>query len=369
MQIRFKDDSGKWKQKWKSTGLPEKGNKRKAEQLLKSWLDECNNASGYKEPTKILFCDWVRNWVEMRKPWLQATTYTGYMDMLKTHLYPYFHHSKLQLKDVTADSIQRYYAVKDSEGLSPNTVIKHHAVIMSALKHAVKSRLIKENPCDFVDRPKTKKYVSEYYNAKEIKQLLDIVKGTTLEVPVFIAAYLGCRRSETLGVRWSSIDFTNKTLTICHKVVRVVKNGKIAKLASDELKTESSHRTLPLDNFLLEFFSTVKQRQEHNRRMYGNSYNTEYEDYVCVNDVGKLLNPDYVSGTFGKVLKRNGLKPLRYHGLRHSCASLLLQLGYSIKEIQEYLGHSNYQTTANLYSHTDSRNKKEMVKGISNALQ
>ena len=369
MQFRFKDSSGKWVQKWKSTGLPEKGNKRKAEQMLKSWLAECNNIGGYQEPTKILFCDFIRDWIEMSRTRLQATTYVGYIDILNKHIYPYFQNTKLQLKEVTPDAIQRYYSAKDEEGLSPNTVIKHHAILRSILKYAVKTRQLKENPCDYVDRPKTKKYTGDYYNATEIKQLIEVSKGTLLEVPVFIAAYFGLRRSEVLGVRWSAIDFTNGLLTICHKVVRIAKDGKVVKFASDKLKTESSRRVLPLDDNLLNFFSIVKARQERNREVCGNAYNEEYEDYVCVNDAGELLNPDYVSGMFGKMIKRHGLKPIRYHDLRHSCASLLLQLGYSMKSIQEWLGHSNYQTTANLYSHIDPQNKRDMVRGLSSALE
>ena len=94
----------------------------------------------------------------------------------------------------------------------------------------------------------------------------------------------------------------------------------------------------------------------------------EYNDYICVNELGNIINPDYVTSCFGKIIKRNSLKKIRFHDLRHSCASLLLALGYSMKDIQEWLGHSNYQTTANLYSHVDPRNKKNMIMGLSNAL-
>jgi len=367
MVINTKNPAGKRKQKWIPTGLSTKGNKRKAEQQLNALLTEYTNA-GYVEPSKILFCDFISDWVEMSKPKLQATTLMNYVHMLGKHIYPYFQASGLQLKGVTPDSIQRYYSAKIAEGLSPNTVIKHHGIIRSALQYAVKSRLIKENPCNFVDRPKRKKYVGEFYNADEIKQLLEVSKGTPIEVPIFIAAYFGLRRSEVLGLRWSAIDTSNKVLTVCHKVVRAIEDGRLVNIATDDLKTESSYRVLPLDERLQEFFTTVKRRQKWNMQVCGNSYNTEYLDYVCVNDMGDLINPDHVTGLFVKIIKRHSLKRIRFHDLRHSCASLLLSLGYSMKEIQEWLGHSNYQTTANLYSHVDPRNKKEMIRGLSNAL-
>ena len=147
----------------------------------------------------------------MSRPRLQTTTYMGYCHLLNKHVYPYFAQTGLQLKDVTPATIQQYYKVKADECLGGNTITKQHAVIRSALQYAVKTKLIHDNPCDFVDKPKRKKFVGDYYNADEIKKLLEVSKGTAAEVPIFIAAYFGLRRSEVLGCRWSAIDFTGKT--------------------------------------------------------------------------------------------------------------------------------------------------------------
>jgi len=367
MVINIKDDSGKRKQKWISTGLPIKGNKREAERMLNALLVEYSN-TGYTEPSKAIFYEFLRDWVEMQKPKLQATTYMNYVHILDKHICPYFKKSGFLLVNVSSNLIQRYYSTKMEEGLSPNTVIKHHAVIRSALQYALKSKMIKENPCDLVDKPKRKRYVGEFYNADEIKLLLKAAKGSPVEIPIFIAAYFGLRRSEVLGLRWSAIDFSNKFLTVRHKVVRAIKDGKLVNIATDDLKTESSYRILPLDEQLLEFLIAVRKQQEANRAVCGDSYSLEHEDYVCVNNMGILLNPDHVSDAFTKLLRKHELKHIRCHDLRHSCASLLLALGYSMKEIQEWLGHSNYQTTANLYSHIDPRNKKNMIQGLSGAL-
>ena len=125
---------------------------------------------------------------------------------------------------------------------------------------------------------------------------------------------------------------------------------------------------LPLDDTLFMYLQNLKQQQDMNRERDGNSHVNEYNDYICVNELGELLNPDYVTHYFGKIIKYNSLKKIRFHDLRHSCASLLLTLGYSMKDIQEWLGHSNYQTTANLYAHADPRNKKSMIQGLSSTL-
>ena len=365
--LNFKDDSGKRKQKWVCLNMPVKNNKRKAEQRLAELLAE-NDGTAYIEPTKILFCDYVKLWVEGERGKVQVTTYDNYVHMLNRHIYPYFKKLGLPLAKVTPSVIQKYHADKLSEGLSPNTVIKHHAKMRTSLQQAYKAKLVRENVADLVEKPKRAKYHGSFYNADELNKLLAVAKGTTIETPVFLAAYFGLRRSEIIGLRWEAVDFVSKTVTVKHKVVRAKLDGKMTIQATDELKTQSSYRVLPLNDTLLAYLKDVKSKQESNRKRNGNSHNHEYDDYVCVNEMGDLINPDYVTSTFEKIIKNNGLKPIRFHDLRHSCASLLLALGYSMKDIQGWLGHSNYQTTANLYSHVDPQNKKNMIQGLSNTL-
>ena len=368
MVFNIKDANGKRKQKWVSTGLPVKGrNKRKAEQMLTQMLAE-HADGGFIEPSKMLYCDFLSDWIKSNKQNYQATTYMNYMHMLDRHIYPYFKKTNLLLTDVTPSHIQRYYTSKTEEGLSPNTVIKHHAIMRTALQYAVKTKQIKENPCDVVVKPKRKRYVAEYYTAEEIQLLLDVSKGSTIEVPIFIAVYFGLRRSEIFGLKWSAIDPRNKVLKVCHKVVRAKEDGKMVNIATDDLKTETSYRVLPLDERLLNFLMEVRHQQEQNQALCGDAYNGEYLEYVCVNGLGVRHNPDYITDVFGKIIARNDMKHIRFHDLRHSCASMLLSLGYSMKDIQEWLGHSNFQTTANIYSHVDPRNKKEMIRGLSSAL-
>jgi Site-specific recombinase XerD len=149
--LNIKNTNGKRRQKWISTGLASKGNKRRAEQRLTELLAEYEN-SGYIEPSKILLCDFVREWVDIRGSHLQPTTHSVYLHMLDKHIYPYFSKSGVMLKDITPILIQKYHNAKLKNGLSPNSVIKHHAVLRSALQYAVKVKLIKENPCDMVDK-------------------------------------------------------------------------------------------------------------------------------------------------------------------------------------------------------------------------
>lgn len=359
--LNFKDKEGKRKQKWVATELQERGNKRKAEQVLKDLIAEYEG-SDYIEPSKKLFCDFLKEWVEMDKHNVQVTTYDGYVHMLNKHIYPYFKEKGIMLSKIKPMDIQKYYSVKLDEGLSPNTVIKHHGIIRTSLQYAVKTNLIKENIADLVDKPKKERYYASHYNLDELNELFAIAKGTTIEPCIVIASFFGLRRSEVLGVKWESIDFENKLIKICNKVVRGKdKNGKLTSIELDKMKSETSLRTLPLCDTMLEYFRKVLEQQKINAQIMGNSYIHKYDNYICVNAMGDLIKPDYVSDTFNALLKKNGLRHIRYHDLRHSCASLLVSLGFNLVEIQQWLGHADFRITANTYSHVDMKEKFRMV--------
>lgn len=116
-------------------------------------------------------------------------------------------------------------------------------------------------------------------------------------------------------------------------------------------------RTLPLVPFVKERLLELKAEQEENRRLCGRSYVKDYTGYVCINEIGDIIKPNYVSCGFPKLLEEHGLRRVRYHDLRHSCASLLLANGVPMKQIQEWLGHSDFSTTANIYAHLEYSSK------------
>ena len=365
--LNFKDENGKRVKKWFSTGLPEKGNKRKAERILEE-LKLKYSQTGYVEPTKILFSDYLLDWLESRRPNIEPTTYAGYKRICGD-IIPYFAERKVLLKQLTAKHIQDYCAYKSAKPrVGPNTVIKHMVLISSALKNAKKLKLIRENPAELVDKPKKKKFVGNYYNNEETAKLLEVIKGSSIEAPLMFGIYFGLRRSEILGIKWSAIDFASRKLSISHKVVPVNDIGKYRLNISDNLKNNASYRTMSIDETFISFLRNLRERQESNKKFFGKGYNYEYEDYICVNDIGELIKPNYVSIAFRKLLEKHNLRRIRLHDLRHSCATLLLSLGYGLKDIQEYLGHGEIGTTANFYTHVQTSTKQSMIEGIAKAL-
>ena len=244
-----------------------KANKKKADIFLKQMIEEYSNAQTVQD-TKILFSDFLLDWLEKHKVRIEAVTYAGYKRLL-LQMQPYFKQRRIFLLDLTTKHIQDYCTFK-LKSIGPNSVLKHLTLIKTALKYAQKIKMLKENPADWVERPKKQKFVGDYYNKDEISALLSIIKSSPIETPLMFAIYFGLRRSEIVGIKWSSIDWINRTLTISHKIVPVNDNGKYRLDASDRLKTKSSYRTMPLDDTFIAFLEGLKEQQESNKKLFGN---------------------------------------------------------------------------------------------------
>ena len=368
--LSYKDADGKRKTKWEATGLSVKRNKKKAEALL---LERRRNFMVSTAPAEIrldddiLFSDFMLKWLEVTKSSVQITTYASYQGMVERIIAPYFRKRGIKLVDLKATDLQDFYT-KQLERVKANSVIHYHANIHKALKYAVKIDLIPTNPADKVERPKKNEFKGSYYSAEEIHALTEAAEGTKLEIPVLLASFYGLRRSEVLGLKWDAIDFDQNTITIRHTVTSCDLDGKRVLVASDTTKTKSSMRTLPLVPFMRERLLTLKEEQQENRRLCGRSYIKDYLEYVCVNEIGDLIKPHYVTESFPKLLKAKGMRQIRYHDLRHSCASLLLANGVPMKQIQEWLGHSDFSTTANIYAHLDYSSKLTSADAMLNGL-
>ncbi|WP_211296427.1 site-specific integrase [Paenibacillus donghaensis] len=189
------------------------------------------------------------------------------------------------------------------------------------------------------------------------------------ELAVILAAFYGLRRSEALGLKWSAIDLINKTITIKHTVTSGSLNGKLITIEKDRTKNKASRRTLPLVDAFYELLLRLKQQREINRGLCKDSYCIDYLDYINVDAMGNRIKPNYITQHFSLVLKKHDMRHIRYHDLRHSCATLLLSNGVSMKEVQEWLGHSDYATTANIYSHLEFSSKINSAETMNKAIK
>ena len=350
--LGYKDEMGKTKTKWISTGLPIKGNKKRAEDMLFETRKDFNPF--VKKEDEITFAEYMRNWLGMIKPNVELTTFAGYYNCINGVICPYFDKKGILLKDIQPRHIQDFYTYcMTKRGVSASTVIHYHANIRKALKYAVDTDLLTTNPADKIQRPKVQKYIGKFYDVDEVNALFDVIKSSLLELPVMMAAFYGLRRSEIVGLKWSAIDFKNNTITIQHIVTSASIDGKFVTIEKDRTKNKSSHRTLPLVGEFNNLLSDLKKKQQDYRNLCGKSYNTDYLDYILVDEMGNRLKPNFITDNFKRTLIKNDMRVIRFHDLRHTAASLLLNAGVSMKEIQEWLGHSDFGTTANIYGHLD----------------
>lgn len=361
--LNYRDENGKRKTPWISTDLPVKGNKKRAENFMmdvrRNFVPPNVQRIEEREAMQkgdILFTDFLLKWLRVAKSTVKLTTYASYEMMATRIIIPYFETLNIKLKELTTEDIQEFYSAQ-LERVSANTVIHYHAVIHRALKYAVKIKTIQSNPAVNVERPRKEKFIGSFYDKKEINTLFDIIQGHPLEVAIKLAAFYGLRREEIIGLKWTAIDFENNTLTIQHTVTECNLNGKHIEVASDTAKTDSSLRTMPLVTNFREMLLAKKEKQEHYRKLCGRSYCKEYLDYIFVNEMGERWKPRYLSDGFKRILEQNGLRRIRFHDLRHTCASLLLANNVPMKKIQEWLGHSDFSTTANIYAHLDFQSK------------
>ena len=287
---------------------------------------------------------------------MEKTTFSSYTQMVKKKIAPYFRNTGLTLDGIQAKHIQSFY-LHELKTVSPGTVIHYHANIHKALKYAVKMDLIPFNPADKVERPKKQRYIADYYRQEELERLLEASKDHPYSLLIQMTAFYGLRRSEALGLKWDAIDFERGTISVIRTVTTITLDGKQTEIEQQSAKTKSSLRTLPLIGSFREYFLQVKEAQELNKQVCGNCYNYEYDGFVFVDELGERMRVDYLTNAFPKFLESHGLRQMRFHDLRHSCASLLLANGVPLKHIQEWLGHSDFTTTANIYAHLDYKSK------------
>ena len=373
MQVK-KD--GTTKPVWRALGLSEGANKSKVNKAFREvvaryeqefWEEQ---ERGGRPPADIPVYDYLVSYLKRVEPELQKNTIVSYRSMTNGKIRRYFQRRpQLTVGNLKPQDIQDFYQSLFADGVVANTVIHYHALLRRAFQQAFKEERIDANPFDRVGRPKKNKFHGENYTQEELLTLLHLARGDVIYPAILLAGAMGLRRSEALGVRWSRIDWEKRTVLLDTKIVEYRENGKKKVEPVEEMKNKSSRRTLPLPDPVVEMLQVQKEHREVYRKMFQGSYNAQYLDYVCVNQLGELLRPSYVTDHFRELLEKYGLRHIRFHDLRHTFASLLINQDVPLINVSNFLGHSDLSTTANIYAHLDKASKQASAAVISDILQ
>ena len=361
---------------WRALGLPEGANKTKVNKAFREVVAQYEQEfweeqeRGGRPPADIPVYDYLVSYLKRVEPELQKNTIVSYRSMTNGKIRRYFQRRpQLTVGNLKPQDIQDFYQSLFADGVVANTVIHYHALLRRAFQQAFKEERIDANPFDRVGRPKKNKFHGENYTQEELLTLLHLARGDVIYPAILLAGAMGLRRSEALGVRWSRIDWEKRTVLLDTKIVEYRENGKKKVEPVEEMKNKSSRRTLPLPDPVVEMLQVQKEHREVYRKMFQGSYNAQYLDYVCVNQLGELLRPSYVTDHFRELLEKYGLRHIRFHDLRHTFASLLINQDVPLINVSNFLGHSDLSTTANIYAHLDKASKQASAAVISDILQ
>lgn len=328
-----------------------------------------------------LFADLLNEWIAFRHPsnivvgedfnfdkQIKLNTWAGYADNIKHNLYPAFMAYGCTVQEVTVDLLKGFYSNRLKNGLKKASVAKDYTLINQALNYAISRKMIDVNPNSAITLHKIEKYNAATLNAEQMQHYLEFIQGDIIEIAILLGGFYGMRRSECLGTRESQFDFQHSFFKANHTVTKATIDGKKIYLPSDKLKTDLSNRTYPLIPYIEERVKTKITENKELRALCGNSYSREWLGYICVHQLGEIIDPDYITNRHKTLLKQAGLPHVRFHDLRHSCVGLMMANGVAIERIRDWVGHSDIRTTVNTYGHLEYQSKQETAAAIQSSL-
>ncbi|MEG2108951.1 MAG: tyrosine-type recombinase/integrase [Clostridium sp.] len=330
-----------------------------------------NNISTPSEEVLNGYLDmWLSDYIKNEK---SDNTFDKYRNVCTKYIKPTIGY--IRLKDLKVIHIEKFIKYLKTKKLSSTSIQMYFGVLKTALNKAVKLQLLTTNPCTFVDTPKRNKFNANILTLDEFKQVYSILNKNVYEDFIFLLALeitleTGLRRGEMCGLTWNSIDFKNKSIIVDKALIRVENHYTIS-----TPKTEGSYRTLPISDRLISLLKSQSLKQKENKLKYRESYinnifNNNEIDLVFTNENGKYILPSTFLQRFKRLLKYCDIeKRIRWHDLRHTNATLLLEGGVDFKTLQNRLGHSLIGTTMDIYAHVTEDMNRNATCVIENILK
>ena len=373
------DSSGKQIAKSK-TFRPSKPNlsfqklNKEIENFIAAFEEEAKSDNPTVRFDKITFKDFCPKYLELKKTVLSPNSYAFYETIINTELIPKF--GKMKLREIKTYHIQEFIQYLTTEkkhrngeagGISPSTVRRYATVLRSILSLAYQLEYT-DNDAGASKRiifPKVETCEVEVYTEEEVRVILSALDAEPVNIRALVelAIFTGMRRGEIVGLKWADIDFENQSLSIKRSIYK----PKDGKALEKEPKSKSSIRTISLPEHLIKTLLEYKLHQDRHISFMGEAWNKL--DYVFTEEDGLVMNPQTPTRQFSNFLKRHNIRHLKFHGLRHTSATMLLANGCDIKTVSSRLGHADLETTG-IYLHalesTDRKAAKTFDAFISN---
>jgi integrase len=315
---------------------------RDCREWLKETIAQVDNGLTFNGARTDL-ATYFSEWLDIIKPTVHIRTWQQYSHVAQRHLMPSL--GRIKLNDLRPDQIQAVYTSKLEAGIGARTVRLMHAILHRCLNQALKWGLISRNPADAVDKPKQRRLEIVALDLAQTKKLLTVAEGDRLEALFRLAVHTGLREGELLGLRWSDLDPNTGALQVQRQLQRISGQG----IVFADTKTATGRRQVVLGPAMLKQLREHGKRQKEERLFTGERWCDQ--GLMFTTTIGTPLDPANVLKHFKELLAKAELPDIRFHDLRHTAASLMLQQGVHPKVVQERLGHSTVSLTLDVYSH------------------
>lgn len=348
--------TGKRKQKTQS-GY---GTKKEAQAALAGLVTNVDKGT-YIEPNKKKFKDFTLEYLsKVYKNKVKATSFETAENIILTQILPWF--GDVDLNNIDHFLVHEFYDTKIKEGYSSSYIQRMHEMVRMLLRVAFKWELTQKDIASLLEPPRMTKKEMKVWTVGQVNEYLRFTKHSRYHPVFFLAAYTGMRKGEILGLTWDDIDFEGKMIKVNKTLYRIKGEYLLS-----EPKTHNSIRTIYIDDDIIKVLRWQKNRINRERLMYGSVY--KEHPMVFAQETGEYVYPTAVNGLFRRFIKQSGLPPIRFHDLRHTHATILLQMGVNPKIVAERLGHSSVQITLDTYSHVLPSMKKDLAEDFSKAMK
>jgi len=331
----------------------------KTQRECHDWVREITNKIEHGmsfDATQLTLERYMESWLTGKDLSIRQNTARNYRRYAEQDILPVI--GKMRLQNILPAHIRQLYLRMQAEGKGSRTIQLVHATLHCALKQAVKERLIGYNPMDAVERPKVETKEFHIFTESQARTFLEAASGHPYEVLFYLALTTGLRKGELLGLMWEDMDWEKGTLRIERQLQQAYNSSAVLV----PTKTRSGRRQIKLGRIGLTMLEAHRQRQEAQKTLAGNTW--KENGMIFTTGIGTYASQSKVSKEFKRILQKNGLPDIRFHDLRHTSLSLLLDMGTPVNTVQHRAGHSKASVTTDIYGHVMAHSQDAAAENI-----